>query len=335
MDKPVLTDYVQLVYTLFDLFAQWQAQSESQKAGRPFTYSEKAMIVLFVLMQFRRIFKFKAQHRWLESHRWLSSLLGWASMPHRTTLSRRYKTLYPTICCFTAFVAQYATDLDERCSIKHLVEDKSPFKALGTVWHQSDRRVGRIPDKLRNLDTDATWTKSGYHGWVYGYGLHITCNERAFPVLVQVETGSVSESKVIDHKATFIFNQLLPDTLAGDNGYAKAMRIRQWAKKGVALLTPAHKWRNGRYAKAYHRFIREPDIAKHLRKRRTSVEPLFDLIAKVLGTTARQKQLPVQGLDNVRTCLSLATLSVQIAMIVNSLWDLPFRNISTMRTAFS
>lgn len=335
MDNPMLTDYVHIMYTLFDLFMQWQAQAKKPKLGRSFTYIEKAMIVFFVMMQLRRISRFKAQRRWLENHHRTAFWLGWATIPHRTTLSRRYKTLYTTLCEFVCFIAQYVSDLDTHFSYQHLVEDKSLFKALGPVWHQSDRKVGRIPDRLRNLDTDATWSKSGYHGWVYGYGLHITCNEAAFPVLIQVETGAISESKVIDQKADHITDKLSPGTLAADNSYTKAMRIRRWAQKGVALLTPAHKWVKGRYATAYHHFIQEPDIAEHLRKRRTSVEPLFDLIAKVLGTTARQKQLPIQGLENVRTCLAVATLTVQIAMIVDSMWGLPLRNISAMLSAFA
>jgi hypothetical protein len=44
-----------------------------------------------------------------------------------------------------------------------------------------------------------------------------------------------------------------------------------------------------------------------LRKRRTTIDPLFDLIARIIGTTAKQKQLPIQHLGNVRTCLALAT----------------------------
>jgi hypothetical protein len=335
MDNPMLTDYVHIMYTLFDLFTQWQTQVENPKPGRPFTYTEKTVIVFFVMMQSRRIFKFKAQRRWLEMHRKTSFWLSWVTLPHRTTLSRRYKTLYATVCEFVCFIAQYAPDLDVRFSNQHLIEDKSLFKALGPVWHQSDRKVGRIPDKLRNLDTDATWSKSGYHGWVYGYGLHMTCNEAAFPTLVQVETGAISESAVVDQKADRIINELAPDTLAGDNSYTKAMRIRRWAKKGVALLTPAHKWVKGQYATAYHRFIQESDVAAHSHKRRTSVEPLFDLIAKVLGTTARQKHLPIQGLKNVRTCLALATLMVQVAMIANSIWGVPLRNVSAMTTTFT
>ena len=74
------------------------------------------------------------------------------------------------------------------------------FKAQGPVWHQSDRRQGRVPESLRHLDMDASWRKSGYHGWVYGYGLHLTCNLAGFSKLVQVETGSVAEATVLEAK---------------------------------------------------------------------------------------------------------------------------------------
>jgi hypothetical protein len=101
------------------------------------------------------------------------------------------------------------------------------------------------------------------------------------------------------------------------------------------LLTPALKWVKGRYAAAYHCFIQQPANAQLLNSRRTAIEPVFDLVTKVLGTTAKQKQLPLQKLTNVRMCLALATLSVQVAMIANSIWGLPLRNISTMAAAFT
>ena len=113
------------------------------------------------------------------------------------------------------------------------------------------------------------------------------------------------------------------------------MRIRHWAKRGVILLTPAKNWVNGRYAQAYHRFIKEDDNRKRLARRRTSVEPLFDLLAYVLGCEGENKQLPLQRFANVATCLSLATLTIQIAMIINSMWQMPFRNVSHMRAVFA
>ncbi len=332
MLKPTFADYVQLIYTLFDKFEQEQIASSHR--GRPFTYAQKLLIVFFTIMHFRRILRFKTQRRWLENHPKLAEEIGFKDTPHRTTLSRRYKKLYEVVWAFIAFLGHWAEELDEAFNSHVLYEDKSLFKAQGPVWHQSDRKAGRIPEGLRNLDTDASWSKSGYHGWVYGYGLHATCNRQAFPKLAQVETGSVSESQVIDQKATQII-QLEPNELVGDDNYTKYTRIRTWAKAGVALLVPALKWVKGRYAQAYHRFISQPENADLLACRGTAVEPLFDLISKVLGTTNNQKQLPIKGLANVRTFLTLGVLTVQIAMIANSIWGLPLRDVSHMTAVFT
>lgn len=335
MEKPTLTDYVNVISTLFTEFVQVEPQYESKL----YTYSHRMLIIFFVLMQYRRIFHFKTQRRWLEQHPEIVKQLGWSTIPHRITLARRYRDLYRDLYgllqALIQFVGQQADSLDRRLRQQHLVEDKSLFKAQGPVWHQSDREAQRIPEKLRHLDTEASWSKSGYHGWVYGYGLHITCNQAAFPALVQVESAAVAETIVIEQKAKIVLEILRPTTLSADNSYAKASRIRRWAQQGVAFLTPATKWTNGRYAQAYHAYLKHPANRLRLRKRRTTIEPFFDLIAKVLGTTAKQKQLPIQPLENVRTSLALAAFSVQIAMIVNSIWGLPLRNISTMSAALT
>lgn len=226
--------------------------------------------------------------------------------------------LFEVIQEFVAFLGQDSVPLGIEMSTKHLNEDQSLFKAQGVVWHQSDRKEGRVPEKLRNLDTDATWKKSGYHGWLYGYGLHLTTTQAGFPALIEVETAAFSEKAAIERKEAVILNQIKPDTVCGDDAYTKAIRIRKWAKAGVILITPALRWRKGRFAKAYRSFIKEKrDIALILRKQKTAIEPIFDLIAKLLGTNTKQKQVFRQGLHNVRTHLGLAVLSLQIAMIVN------------------
>jgi len=333
MVTPTFADYVELLFTLFERF--WQHEAARSHRGRPFVYHHKALIVFFVVMQQRRIFRFKAQHRWLQHHPDLRQDLGLAEVPNRTTLSRRYKGLYPILQDFIAFLGQYAEDLDPHFTSQDLYTDKSLFKAQGPVWHQSDRQAGRIPDKLRHLDTDASWSKSGYHGWVYGYGLHLVDNRVGFPKWVQIETAAVAESDVIEQQASPLIQHFRPATVTTDNSYTKARRIRQWAQQGVVLLSPAVKWVKGRYALAYHRYIQQPDNAELLRSRRTAIEPVFDLIAQILGTQAKQKQLPLQKLSNVRTCLALATFTVQVAMMANSIWGLPLRNISTMAAAFT
>ena len=331
MELPSKGDYVETYFTLFEQFQQ--GRNPSTRRGRSYTYEDQVLIVFFTMMMIRRITAFKAQHRWIGSHPMEAQQIGIKGMPHRTTLSRRFKQLYETVQMFAIFVGWWAEMLSPVFRSRVLVEDASLFKALGPVWHQSDRKINRIPEKLRNLDTDASWGKSAYHGWVYGYCLHLTCNRAGFPKLIQVETASMDESHVLQQKAETIF-QLDPRALVADNAYHQAMRVRNWAKDGVLLLTPATTWKNGRYAQAYHRLIRKPPFRHWLACRKTAIEPIFDLFAKVLGTTNNQKQLPVRGLANVRTFLSLGVLAVQVAMIVNNIWHLPLRQISNILTVF-
>src|SRR5262249_3833725 len=156
-----------------------------------------------------------------------------------------------------------------------------------------------------------------------------------FPKLVQVETASVRESTVLQAKEPRLVHALAPETLTSDDAYTQARRIRRWAQAGVVLLTPALRWVKGRYATAYHRFIGAPQQAELLRSRRTAIEPVFDLVDQLIGATDNHKQLPLRGLPNERTCLTLATLTPQLAMIGNSIWVLPLRNISSMTTAFT
>ena len=332
--KPKLTDYVSLIMQLFERFMQHRISKQGVNPSKPFTYSTDTFIIFFMLMQFRGIYAFKTQRRWLTHHPEVLAMLGWQHPPHRTTIARRYKALYEVIEAFVLFIGQYAADLSVHFNATDLVIDKSVFKAHGPVWHQTDRKAGVVPQHLRNLDTDATWSKSKYHGWVYGYGLHIICTHGAFPTLMTVQSASVSESWVVAHKTPEILTQLAPQTLTADDAYTKARRIRHWAKSQVAWITPALRWTQGRFAKAYHQFINQPKQRFCLRKRRSSVEPLFDLITKVIGTSTQQKQLPVRGLLNVRCCLAMGVLSVQVAMIANAIWDLPTRNVSHMTAVF-
>jgi hypothetical protein len=332
MQAPTRADYVRAYFTLFERFQQ--EREKDIHYGHPFEYADQVLIVFFTMMSIRRITAFKAQHRWLMSHLHIAIPLGFEQIPVRTTLSRRYKMLYPILQAFIAFVGRWAEALHPQFDSRVLIEDASLFKAHGPVWHQSDRLAGRVPEKLRNLDQQASWRKSAYHGWVYGYSLHLTCNRAGFPKLVQVETASIAESQVLEEKKDALF-ALGPQSIAGDNAYFKAMRVRNWAAEGVILLTPAAKWKNGRYAAAYHRFIAKAPCRDWLKCRKTAIEPIFDLFAKVLGTANNHKQLPLQRLANVRSFLCLGVLAVQIAMIVNNTFGLPLRQISNLLTVFS
>lgn len=330
MPYPKQEDYIKFLLQLLEKF---EAKEEKQKGpGRPPVYKNRVLICFFAIMQLKRCFAFKAMHRWLLNHPKEAKQLGFPKISSRKTLSRRYKALYEIIQEFVLFIGQWASSLGEEFRMEVVYEDKSLFKAKGPVWHKKDMKVNRIPEGLRNLDTDATWSKSAYHGWVFGYGLHTTCTQAGFPILVEVDTACVSEHQVIDRKEDDIMSMNI-GYLIGDDGYTNFKKTKAWAKKGLLLITPALR-ANGKDGKAYHRFIQQPDIASLLKRRKTAIEPVFDLISHLLNTTNNHKQLPVKGKPNVRTFLAFGVLLVQLALLMNSIWGLPFHNISHMLTVF-
>ena len=92
-----------------------------------------------------------------------------------------------------------------------------------------------MPETLRHLATDGSWSTSGYQGWGYGDGLPLVDHRVGCPKLVQGETASVSETIVLDQQAEPLIHTFHPATVTTDNRYAQARRMRQWATRGVVL----------------------------------------------------------------------------------------------------
>ena len=89
MDQPDFTHYVTLINTYFDRFVQ--ESDVCAKRGYPYLYQNQVLIVFFMLMQFRRIFQFKTQWKWLKSHPDWCKRLGFETIPHRTTIFWFYR----------------------------------------------------------------------------------------------------------------------------------------------------------------------------------------------------------------------------------------------------
>ena len=57
--EPTFNDYIALIYNRFEAFVQGSASGA--KAGHPYLYQNQEMIVFFMGMQCKRIYKFKSQ----------------------------------------------------------------------------------------------------------------------------------------------------------------------------------------------------------------------------------------------------------------------------------
>ena len=331
MPYPKQKDYIKFLFGLIDEFES--SHPKPKRPGRPVDYENRSLICFFVTMLLKRCFAFKAMHRWLSSHPEKAQELGFDKIPTRRTLSRRYKALYGVIKQFVHFVAQWSSPLGEDFHTEVAYEDKSLFKARGPVWHKKDMQNNHIPDKLRDLDTDATWSKSAYHGWVFGYGLHTTCTCSGFPILVEADTASVSEHKAMQLKEEDILSMNV-GYLVTDDGYTDFEKVKEYAKKGLLLITPALRVKSAE-GETYRQFTKQCISRIPLKNRKVVIEPVFDLISRLLSTTRNHKQLPIKGRKNARSFLAFGVVLTQLALLMNSINGLPFHNISHMLTVFA
>ena len=181
-------------------------------------------------------------------------------------------------------------------------ENKSLFKAHGPVWHKKDRAKNHIPKGLRNVDKTANWSKSAYHGWVYGYGLHLTTNHHGFPVMFDVLPANINERKVLDQKQHRILKKGIKILIA-DAGYRDKNRTTNFAKTQVLLITPDI---SAKQAAAMFGPVDAMAVAIFNETKatlKTAIEPTFDLLNKLLGIQGQQKPLPPRGLPYASTFL--------------------------------
>ncbi len=73
--------------------------------------------------------------------------------------------------------------------------DSTVLRARGGVWHRKDRQAGVVPHT--SIDTEAHWTKSGWHGWVYGWKLHLVSTVAAvwIPLAAELTPANVADNE--------------------------------------------------------------------------------------------------------------------------------------------
>ena len=118
--------------------------------------------------------------------------------PSRRTWERRLaalpETLPAQIGCLgrhlVALIQPWATDG------RAVAIDSTVLRARGGVWHKQDREANVVPHT--SIDTEAHWTKSGWHGWVYGWKLHIvaTVAKVWIPLAAELTPANRADSEV-------------------------------------------------------------------------------------------------------------------------------------------
>ncbi len=233
------------------------APPAARKRGRPRTYSALSFLLLAVTAVALRTFKERELHRLLSQDAALRDALDFARVPHRRTIERRMQALIPEaeaqVSALGRQLAEEVAPADGQPQASAI--DGRMYAAGGPRWHTKHRRQGRIPARLRNVDTESAWSKSGYRGWVQGYRLLLQGLVFPAPVPLWAAWRSNSEGEATI-MARALERQSLPVTpvLLGDETFGGAALAASYAGRGGWLLTPKQlskqrrSWKDDLYA---------------------------------------------------------------------------------------
>lgn len=171
-----------ILVTLIDLVDRIpQAPSAGvRKRGRPPVYTDRLIIKALLIMIIRRLYSATSLLNFLEQESALTQHLRQrltqdGAFPSRRTWERRLQALPDTLPTQIGCLGRLLVELLQpwQQTGRAVAVDSTPLRAKGGVWHKKHREQGIIPHST--IDTQAGWSKSGYHGWWYGWKLHLAC----------------------------------------------------------------------------------------------------------------------------------------------------------------
>ena len=170
--------------------------------GRPKIYPDRLFLQAVVIMIVRHL---HTVHELLcvleqptpEMQTLRSELQFKGRYPTRRTWERRLKALPASLPAQIGCLGRYLVELIQpwaRCGRAAAI-DSTVLRSRGGVWHKKDREAGVVPHT--SIDTEAHWTKSGWHGWVYGWKLHLVTSVAAvwIPLAAELTAANVADNE--------------------------------------------------------------------------------------------------------------------------------------------
>src|SRR5215213_8958710 len=237
MDQHTPTDSDALLSLLQQVSENYQEPPPAPpKRGKQRDFSGLSFLLLAVVAVVTRTFRDSELHKLLTRDAPLRGLLGLARVPHRTTIGRRIAGLVPEAEAQVAALGErIATEVSPPPGVAQVSAiDGRMYEARGPKWHKADRLKGRVPARLRDVDTESTWSKSGYRGWVQGYRLDM---QGLVPLRAFWRPNR--ESEAVTAGAALADGRLqVTGVLLGDTSYGGEPFTAAYAAAGGWVLTP-------------------------------------------------------------------------------------------------
>ena len=152
--------------------------------------------------------------------------------------------------------------------------------------------------------------------------------------MFHVLPANVNERKVLDTKKDRLIEKGVRCIIT-DKGYIdKKRQVSAFAKDDVLLLTPKTPLPEASALLGADPLYTATQLETWQAARKTAIEPVFDLLSKLLTITGAHKLLPLRGLPSVSTFLGIGILLLQLAMLINVRCGLPTRNVTHIKTVF-
>ena len=211
--------------------------------GRPRLYPDRLFLKALVIMIVRHLHKVHELLAVLEQPTAEMAALRAAltrdgRFPCRRTFDRRLAGMPEVLPAQIGCLGRHLVALLQpwaHCG-RAVALDSTALRALGGVWHKKDREAGIVPHTA--IDTEAHWTKSGWHGWVYGWKLHLAVTVAAvwIPLAARLTPANAADNEV----APALLHELPGDArfILGDSSY-RAPNLQEYCdRSGRTLVTP-------------------------------------------------------------------------------------------------
>jgi hypothetical protein len=210
--------------------------------GRPVTYSDRLFLKALVIMIVKHLhtpyelLTVLAQPT-TEMTALRALLTEQGRYPTRRTWERRLAALPDQLPAQIRCLGCQLVDLLQPWATcgRAVAADSTVLRAHGGVWHKKHREAGEVPHT--SIDIEAHWTKSGWHGWVYGWKLHLltVVADVWIPLAADLTPANIDDSTTAAKLLWWNPGELPPDMryLLGDQHYNTPLlraicQVRDW-----------------------------------------------------------------------------------------------------------
>jgi Transposase DDE domain len=309
----ILVSLVQLI----DQFP-WSPEPIQRPRGHPKTYSDRLIVKALVIMIMRRLYTAYALLAFLEQDDPLPQqlhplLCEQGRLPSRRTWDRRLAALPQSLpgligCLGRHLVMQLQPWARQGRAVAC---DSTPLATGGGVWQKKHREQGLIPHS--SIDTEAGWSKSGWHGWWYGWQLPLAVTVGAVwsPVAAELTVANRGDNE----EAPWLLEQLPAEVryVLGDTHYntpelQQACHQQGWELVATRRGSSPRRDGGAQVRKVFHKL------------RSKAIEPFNGLFKNIFEWRVK---MPVKGLRRSQLLALGAVVIYQLALLYQHERHLP------------